>query len=77
MNIKLSKKDIIHLLRGIEIFDYKTIFELKNIGLGNYIGGFVDSFQWNNTNSESWNKYSEEELYKLYRKLTKNNENNK
>ena len=75
MNIKLSKKDIIRLLRGVEIFDYKTVYTLKNLGLGDYIGGFVDSFQWNNTNSKSWNKYSEEELYKLYRKLTENNKN--
>ena len=75
MNIKLSKKDIIRLLRGVEIFDYKTVYTLKNLGLGDYIGGFVDSFQWNKTNSKSWNKYSEEELYKLYRKLTENNKN--
>ena len=71
MEANLFKKDIIRLLRGIEIFDYKTIFELRNLGLGNYIGGFVDSFQWKTTNSESWNKYSEEELYELYRKVTK------
>lgn len=73
MNVNLSKKDIIRLLRGVEIFDYKTVFELRNLKLGDYIGGFVDSFQWNNVNSASWNKYSEEELYKLYQKLTKEN----
>lgn len=71
MEVNLSKKDIIHLLRGIELLDYKTIFELRNIGLGEYTGGFVDSFEWNSTNMESWNKYSEEELFKLYKKLTK------
>lgn len=73
MNVNLSKKDIIRLLRGVEIFDYKTVYSLKNLGLGDYIGGFVDSFQWNNVNSKSWSKYSEEELYELYRKLTENN----
>lgn len=71
MEVNLSKKDIIHLLRGVEIPDYKTLFELKNMWLCDYTGGFVDSFEWNNTNSESWNKYSEEELYELYRKFTK------
>lgn len=73
MNVNLSKKDIIRLLRGVEIFDYKTVFELRNLKLGDYIGGFIDSFQWNNVNSESWHKYSEEELYELYRKLTEKN----
>ena len=71
MKVDLSKKDVIHLLRGVEIYDYKTMFEIRNMGLGEYVGGFVDSFEWNNTNSESWDKYSEEELYKLYRKITK------
>lgn len=71
MEVNLSKKDIIHLLRGVETPDYKTLFELRDMGLGEYIGGFVDSFEWNGTNNEGWNKYSEEELYKLYIKLTK------
>lgn len=71
MEVDLSKKDIIHLLRGVEFSDYKTLFELRDMGLGDYIGGFVDNFEWNNTNSESWNKYSEEELYEIYIKLTK------
>ena len=71
MKVDLSKKDVIHLLKGVEIYDYKTMFEIRNMGLGEYVGGFVDCFEWNNTNSESWDKYSEEELYKLYRKITK------
>lgn len=71
MEVNLSKKDIIHLLRGAEIPDYKILFEVKGMGLGEYIGGFVDSFEWNGANSESWEKYSEEELYELYRKITK------
>jgi len=71
MKVDLSKKDVIHLLRGVEIYDYKTMFEIRNMGLGEYVGGFVDSFEWNNTNSESWDKYSEEELFKLYKELTK------
>lgn len=71
MEVNLSKRDIVHLLRGVEAPDYKTLFELRDMGLGEYIGGFVDNFEWNGTNSEGWNKYSEEELYKLYRKITK------
>ncbi|MBR4589980.1 MAG: hypothetical protein IKO36_04875 [Bacteroidaceae bacterium] len=72
MEVNLSKKDIIHLLRGVEISDYTTLFAVKEMwGLGDYIGGFVDNFEWNSTNSKSWDKYSEEELYELYRKITK------
>lgn len=71
MEVNLSKKDVIHLLRGVEAPDYKTLFELRDMGLGKYIGGFVDSFEWNGTNSASWDRYSEEELYELYRKITK------
>ena len=71
MKVDLSKKDIIHLIRGTKIPDYKTMFEIRNMGLGEYVGGFVDCFEWYNTNSESWDKYSEEELFKLYKELTK------
>ena len=71
MEVNLSKKDVIRLLRGVEIPDYKTLFELRDMGLGDYIGGFVDSFEWNGTNSTIWDKYSEKELYELYIKLTK------
>lgn len=71
MEVNLSKKDIVHLLRGVEISDYKTLFELSDIGLVQYIGGFVDNYEWSSTYSKSWDKYSEEELYVLYRKITK------
>jgi hypothetical protein len=39
--------------------------------LGCYTGGFEDSFNWQYPNSHLWDKYSEEELYGLYIKLTK------
>jgi len=71
MEVNLSKKDIICLLRGVEISDYKTLFGLSDMGLVQYIGGFVDNYEWNSTYSKSWEKYSEEELYELYRKITK------
>ena len=71
MEVNLSKKDIIHLLRGVDISYYKTIFKLRDMGLGDYIGGFVDNFEWNGANSTIWDKYSEKELYELYIKLTK------
>lgn len=41
------------------------------MGLGYYTGGFEDRFDWQYPNSYLWDKYSEEELYELYIKLTK------
>ena len=73
MEVNLSKRDIIRLLRGVEVPDYKTLCELRDVGLVEYIGGFVDNFEWNSINSAIWNKYSEKELYELYTKLTKDN----
>lgn len=71
MEINLSKRDIIHLLRGVEVPDYKTLCELRDVGLVEYMGGFVDNFEWKGIDRAIWDEYSEEELYELYIKLTK------
>ena len=71
MTVELTKKDVIHLLRGVCSLDYKTIFELKYMGLGGYIGGFVDEFKWYHPNGSCWDKFSEQELYDLYIRITK------
>ena len=70
MNVELTKKDIIHLLRGVEP-SYDKMGIVENMELGYYTGGFEDSFNWQYPNSHLWDKYSEEELYGLYIKLTK------
>ena len=44
---------------------------IEDMKLGSYTGGFVDRFNWNSVTSVCWDKYSEEELYELYIKLTK------
>lgn len=71
MTIEVTKKDVIHLLRGTCNLDYETIFKLKNMGLGSYIGGFVDTFEWSSPNSSCWDKFSEKELYVLYIHIVK------
>lgn len=70
MNVELTKRDIIHLLRGVEpsIEKMRTV---EDMGLGYYTGGFEDRFDWQYPNNYLWDKYSEEELYELYIKLTK------
>ena len=70
MQVELSKKDIVNLLRGVEP-SYDKMRTVENIGLGHYTGGFDDSFKWNYQSSKCWNKYSEEELFNLYKELTK------
>lgn len=70
MNVELTKKDIIHLLRGVEP-SYDKMGIVKDMGLGFYTGGFEDRFEWKYPNYHLWDKYSEEELYGLYIKLTK------
>lgn len=71
MKVELDKRDIIHLLRGVEITKYTTTFKVENLGIGEYIGGFADRFEWDDVYSRSWDKYSEKELYELYLSLTK------
>jgi hypothetical protein len=71
MTVELAKQDVIHLLRGVCNLDYETIFKLENMGLGSYIGGFVDAFEWRSPNSLCWGKFSVQELYDLYIRITK------
>jgi hypothetical protein len=70
MQVELSKKDIIHLLRSVEP-SYDKMRTVENMDLGTYTGGFDDSFDWNYQSSKCWDKYSEEDLFKLYKELTK------
>lgn len=71
MTVELTKQDIIHLLRGTCISDYKIIFELEKMDLGSYIGGFLDEFEWYSPKGSCWDKFSEQELYDLYIRITK------
>lgn len=70
MQVELSKKDIIHMLRGVEP-SYDLMRMVEDMKLGYYTGGFEDRFDWQYSNYHLWDKYSEEELYELYKKLTK------
>jgi hypothetical protein len=71
MTVELTKKDIIHLLRGVDNLDYGTIFKLKNMGLVGYTGGFVDEFEWHSPYNLCWDEFSEQELYDLYIRINK------
>lgn len=62
MNIELDRKEIISLLRGTTPA-YSVMNKIPK-ELGSYIGGFVDSWQWNYINENV--PYSDEYLYSLY-----------
>ena len=70
MKVELNKRDIIHLLRGVEP-SYDAMGLIEDMELGSYTGGFDDSFSWEYVKSAHWDKYSEEKLFELYLKLLK------
>lgn len=61
MNVELDRKDIISLLRGTTPA-YSVMNRIPE-ELGSYIGGFVDSWQWNIYENVP---YSDEYLFNLY-----------
>ena len=62
MNVELDRKDIISLLRGTTPA-YSVMDKIPK-ELGSYVGGFVDSWQWNYISENV--SYSDEQLYDLY-----------
>lgn len=68
MIVELNKRDIIHLLRGTSP-SYEAMGLIEEMELGRYTGGCVGRFDWNWQSCKCWDKYSEEDLFKLYKEL--------
>ena len=62
MNVELDRKDIISLLRGTT--PAWSVMDKIPKELGSYVGGFVDSWQWNYISENV--PYSDEYLFNLY-----------
>lgn len=62
MNVELDRKGIISLLRGTTP-PYSVMDKIPK-ELGSYVGGFVDSWQWNYIGENV--PYSDEYLFNLY-----------
>ena len=62
MNVELDRKDIISLLRGTT--PAYSVMDKISKELGSYVGGFVDSWQWNYISENV--PYSDEYLFNLY-----------
>lgn len=68
MKIEVDKTDIINMIRGTSL-SYEKIDRFLSLGLGYYVGGFDDSWYWNDKWSSAWDLYTEEQLLDFYHEL--------
>lgn len=68
MNCELSKMDLWRLVRGTEPPTFEWIDKLEKLGLGRYVGGFGDHWEYNSALSIP-ETLSEEELWDLYKQM--------
>lgn len=69
MTVELGKTDIINMLRGIDPPSYSEIDRLERLGLGYYVGGFADTWEWNSLRNGAWDNFTAKELFELYKEL--------
>ena len=67
--LEMSHKDIVNMLRGTDP-SYDIMDRIISMGLGCYVGGQGDHFEWHYATDSRWSKYSIEALYYLYLEIT-------
>ena len=65
----LTRTDLVLLIRGCEP-GMEYVGMLQQHGLGMYVGGMNDHWEWTNKECDHWNEVSEEELWQLYLTIT-------
>lgn len=65
----LTRTDLVRLIRGCEP-GMEHVGMLQQHGLGVYVGGMNDHWEWTDKESCHWNDVSEEELWQLYLTIT-------
>ena len=70
MVIDIDRRDVIRLIRS-SCPDYKDINKFEKLGLGQYVGGHCDRWEWTH-DEEEWLKLTTEALYVLYITYLKN-----
>ena len=70
MIVELEKSDIINMICGVNP-DYSQIKKLEEMGFGEYTGGFANDWRWQWKEAKCWKEHTEEQLYNLYKELTK------
>lgn len=66
---ELTRTDLVRLIRGCEP-GMEHVGMLQQHGLGVYVGGMNDRWEWTDKESNHWNDVSEEELWQLYLTIT-------
>lgn len=72
ITVELNRKDIIRLLRGVSCPSYTLIDKLTKLGLGNFVGGFCERWDWVDSYTMNDLNIPTIELYDLYIQLTIN-----
>lgn len=70
----LTRTDLVRLIRGCEP-GTEHVGMLQQHGLGEYVGGMNDRWEWAGEECDHWNDVSEEELWKLYLTITNDDRN--
>lgn len=65
----LTRTDLVRLIRGCEP-GMEHVGMLQQHGLGEYVGGMNDHWEWTDEECDHWNEVSEEDLWKLYLTIT-------
>lgn len=66
---ELTRMDLVRLLRGCEP-GMEYVGMLQQHGLGVYVGGMNDHWEWTSEKSDHWYDVSEEDLWQLYTTIT-------
>jgi len=64
MTIEVDKQDLVNLVKGV-VPNYELMRHFLIKPNGDYVGGFVDKWQWNVSNLKD---QSEEVLYDIYKR---------
>lgn len=65
----LTRTDLVRLIRGCEP-GTEHVGMLQQHGLGEYVGGMADRWEWAGEECDHWNEVSEENLWQLYLTIT-------
>ncbi len=67
ITIEVNKEDLVNLITGISP-SFDLINPFTEMGIGNYIGGHVDRWNWNRSTLEN---LDEHELLEIYNRMRK------
>lgn len=67
ITIEVSKEDLVNLITGTSP-SFDLINSFTEMGIGNYIGGHVDRWNWNRSTLEN---LDEHELLEIYNRMRK------